>query len=193
LAVFFWEFQKRLSAVSHELKTRLESYSVMNIGEVPQQLPEIVEPLMRHTINEDTPNFTYPDLIYDDLERQNLLSIDHTITGLVDLDSIRTGDILYEFGHFLFNFVLCDPEADYSIIDLYIDELIKAGVIDPQDVPAVYGHIFRFAISDVMEFQQLSQNPIRQQYRMIDMKLLIQQYDQALTLASSFFRKRFSL
>lgn len=193
LAAFFWELQKRLSAVSQELKMKLESSSVMNIGEMPTQLPQIVRFFERYAGNGDLPKFRYPDLIHDDLERQNILSRNGKITGLVDLDSLRTGDILYEFGHFLFNFVLCDPGADFSVIDLYINELVKAGIIEHRDIPALYGHIFSFVVSDVIEFQQLSENPIRERYANIDMGLLLKQYDRALALASAYFSGIFSM
>lgn len=193
LATFFWQIQQRLSAVSEQLKKRLTSPSVIKIGAMPEQLPAIAESLVRHSPGESAPDFAYPDLIHDDMERQNILSIRDEITGLVDLDSIRTGDILHEFAHFLFNFALCDPQANWSTVDVYMNTMIKAGIIRPKDIPSLHAHVYRFAISDVIDFKGLTVHPQCEQHTMIDLKLLVQQYDRALALASSFFRKEFSL
>lgn len=192
-AKFFWELQVKLSAVSQEIKKVLEASSVMNTGTFPPQIPNMAHPLMKYSKGENNADFKYKDLIHDDMERQNILSIDNEITGLVDLDSLRSGDILYEFGHFLFNFVLCDPDADLTIIELYINEVIKAGIIKPKDLPSLYRCIFQFAISDIFEFERLSLNQTLKQHKDINLKLLVKQYDVALSLAAEFFRVEFAL
>jgi len=102
-AKFFWGLQVRLSAVSEKLKKILSTPSVMNTGEFPPEIPEEAQPLLKYANGENYAEFKYKDLIYDDMERQNILSVDDRITGLVDLDSIRTGDILG---------VVYDPMAD---------------------------------------------------------------------------------
>lgn len=158
---------------------------------MPASLPDIAKPLGKYAPEEDVPQFTYPDLIHDDMERQNILSVDNAITGLVDLDSIRLGDKLYEYGHFMFNFVFCDPKADFATAALYIDELINAGMVNPKDIYSLYSYIYQFAISDVVDFQDLTQNPVLMQHAMIDMNLLVHQYDHALSFASNFFRSEF--
>lgn len=165
----------------------------MNIEPSPNTIPSFAQPLMKHSQGAKQADFIYRDLIHDDMERQNILSINDNITGLVDLDSIRTGDILYEFGHFIFNFVLCDPDANLSTIDLYINELIKAGIIDPKDIPSLYNCIFQFVISDILDFQRLTLNQTLNQHKQIDLELLVKQYDKALTLAADFFRVEFAL
>ncbi|MCF7906005.1 phosphotransferase [Candidatus Gracilibacteria bacterium] len=191
LAVFFWQFQKDLSAMSSSLKRRLQAQSVSNVTEIPENPPDDFSHLYDYSSGVLSPEYRYPDLIHDDMERQNILISGNDITGLVDLDSLRTGDILYEFGHFLFNFVLCDPRADLAIIDLYVNEIIISGIIKPEDIPHLYKHIFYFIISDIIEFKFLSEQPHSPQHKAIDMKLLISQYEAALSKANTFFRKTF--
>jgi len=193
LAIFFWQLQKRLSAVSTRLKERLASDSVIKIGAMPKQLPEVAKPLVRYSSEGNAPDFTYLDLIHDDMERQNILSVRDKITGLVDLDSIRTGDILHEFAHFLFNFALCDPQANWSILDVYMEELIKAGIILPKDIPYLHTYVVRFALSDVIDFEKLVSQPQCEEHRKINLRLLVSQYEHALALASTFFHKEFAL
>lgn len=120
----------------------------------------------------------------DDLERQNILCTGNKITGIVDLDSIHSGDILYEFGHFLFNNVFCDPEVDTETTILYLSKLISSGIINPGDIPLLYGYIYQFAISDIIDFQDLLETT---QQEIIDIELLISQYEEALSFASHFF------
>ncbi len=191
LASFFWQVQTRLSATNSDLKARLEFPSVTNIGDIPDLLPDVVQPLLKYSPEKDQPAFSYPDLIHDDLERQNILNVGNKVTGLTDLDSLRTGDVLYEFGHFMFNFVFCDPDAKPSTAAKYIDKLIIAGTINPRDISSLYDHIYQFTISDVIEFHNLHKKPTQKQHRLIDMDLLIHQYDKALSFASSFFRAEF--
>lgn len=187
LAAFFWQAQEGLSAVPEALKARLAVPGVMNIEDWAERIPVVATPLLKYAPAGEIPAFKYPDLIHDDLERQNILSTGNLITGVVDLDSIRTGDVLYEYGHFLFNNVLCDPNVNTSVLAIYIDEFLKAGRINPRDLSALCSHIYQFAISDVIVFNDLSSNPISPQHRIIDMDLLVQQYERALSVASNFF------
>lgn len=187
LAKFFWEFQKGLSAAPDHLKTQLTRPSRVTIGQIPESFPDLAEPLEKYAPEDEAPEFMYPDLIHDDLERQNILSIGDKITGIVDLDSVRSGDILYEFGHFLFNNVFCDPNADNATAAVYIEELMRTEIVNPQDISAIYSYIYQFAISDIADFQDLIQNPKTNQNISIDLELLVRQYDIALSLAHEFF------
>ncbi len=187
LAAFFWQVQEGLSAAPDSLKKRLAVPGVMNVVDWIERIPEIAIPLLRYAPTEEIPTFEHPNLIHDDLERQNILSVGNTVTGLVDLDSIRTGDVLYEYGHFLFNNVLCDSNVNTAVLSIYIDEFLKAGRMNPIDLASLYSHIYQFVISDIIEFDDISSNPFLPQHRMIDMDLLIQQYEQALSVASDFF------
>lgn len=192
LAKFFWQLQKNFSTTAPDLKKILSSESVSNVSSIPLNPSEDFSHLYEYSTGILDPEYRYPDLIHDDMERQNILSIKDNITGLVDLDSIRMGDVLYEFGHFLFNFVLCDTNADMSTIDIYINEMIVAGIINPKDIPHLYNHIFYFIISDIIEFKDLSKTATDPQHKMIDMELLIRQYESALSKANTFFKKTFS-
>ena len=188
LATFFWKLQGGLSAAPENLKDQLRSPSRATIGKMPEQLPDIAKPLERFGPSQGIPEYRYPDLVHGDLERQNILSGDNTVTGVVDLDSIRAGDILYEYGHFLFNNVCCDPQADNSTAQVYIDTLRDSGRIDPRDIPSLYGHIYHFAVSDIVDFKDLTDNYKGDPKDIIDLELLVTQYEQALQFASDFFR-----
>ena len=191
LATFFWQFQDELSATSKELKNRLKVHGVMRIEDWKERIPEIADPLKKYA-PEEFPPFKYFDLVHDDLERQNILSVGNKITGVVDLDSIRMGDVLYEYGHFLFNNVLCDPNVNSSILSIYIAELCNARRIKPEDRSLLYSHIYQYAISDIIDFQDLKPSLTLPQHRMIDMDLLVQQYERALSVASDFFNNNHS-
>ena len=190
-ATFFWQLQRQLSSISPQLKRRLSSAPTIKIGDIPEKLPDSTRPLIRHAPKDDIPDFRYPDLIHDDMERQNILSVRTKITGIVDLDSIHTGDIFHEFAHFLFNIALCDPDARKATIDIYINELIQAGCIVSKDIPLLHAYVYRFAISDVIDFEGLTLRPQYGQHTMIDLPLLVEQYDRALALSSDFFRHGF--
>ncbi|MDO8610901.1 MAG: aminoglycoside phosphotransferase family protein [bacterium] len=186
LATFYWQFQDELSTTSKELKDRLKAPGVMRIEDWKDRIPEIAAPLKKYS-PEEFPPFKYFDLVHDDLERQNILSVGNKVTGIVDLDSIRMGDVLYEYGHFLFNNVLCDPSVDSSILSIYITELCNARRIKPEDRSSLYNHIYQYAISDIIDFNDLKSNLTLPQHKMIDMDLLVQQYERALSVASDFF------
>jgi len=187
LATFYWRLQEGLSSAPDDLKAQLTNASRETIGKMPERIPEIAKPLEKYAPFQGIPAFKYPDLIHDDLERQNILSVDGEITGVVDLDSIRSGDILYEFGHFLFNNVFCDPQATRSTAMFYIDTLKKAGIIRLEDIPSIYGHIYRFAVSDIVDFEDLRQNFRGNPDDIIDIKLLVKQYERALGFAADVF------
>jgi len=193
LSSFFWKLQAALTKTPHSEKQTLASNAVTNVEQLPCNLPPEITPLTKYQRNDDQTQYYYPDLIHDDLERQNILSVDTQITGLVDLDSLRTGDILYEFSHFLFNFALCSPDASHKTIEIYIGALIKAGIIEPSDIPLVYQYIYQFVIRDIVEFKDLRENPSSKQHQLIDIPLLVQQYDKALSLALDFFKREFSI
>ena len=187
LAPLFWDLQRELSAVPEELRAPLKEPSRGTIGKMPEELPREALPLQRFAPTEGIPSLKYPDLIHDDLERQNILSDGERVTGIVDLDSIRSGDILYEFGHFMFNNVFCDPEANHDTAELYIKELRRADIIDPSDISSIYGHMYRFAVSDIVDFKDLLEHPIPGKEVTLDLDLLVRQYEHALTFASDFF------
>ncbi|MBU0766449.1 hypothetical protein KKF55_01530 [Patescibacteria group bacterium] len=191
LAGFFWKFQKSLSDIPNTLKTQLESDSVCNVDEYPAEFPAIYAQLSKYDPKKE-PQFRYPDLTHDDMERCNILSVRNAVSGVVDLDSLRMSDVLYQFAHFLFNFALCDPEADMDTIDIYIDEAVKAGLIAHEDLPELYSHIYKFMIGDVIEFKEVHDSAVVSQQRATDIGLLVEQYDKAMAFAQDFWRQEFS-
>jgi hypothetical protein len=161
LACFFWDFQAALSETPHELKGQLPSSWKTDI------------PLH------------YPDAVHGDFERQNLLCSQDKVTGVVDLDAFRQGDVLYEFSHFLFNFVFCDPEYTPSKVAVYFNELVKAGKIDDEHLRLVQTYMTDFSVKDLSGFVELSGS------HEIDLAAILGHYTKALHLASNFFRSEF--
>lgn len=161
LARFFWDFQSAISETPHELKGQLPS-----------------------SWKTDLP-LHYPDIVHGDLERQNFLCSQGMVTGVVDLDAFRQGDVLYEFSHFLFNSVFCDPEYTSSKVDIYFNELVKVGRIDEVHLPMVYWYITDFSAKDFSGFIELSGS------HEIDLKAILAHYTKALHLATNFFHNEF--
>ncbi|MFI5270964.1 MAG: phosphotransferase [Candidatus Saccharimonadales bacterium] len=193
LARSFWALQLGLSDVPENVKRVL-----LPAREIPDQhsrtdLPDYVQPLLRLKPS-DLSRYhmpVYGDLVHDDMERQNVLSVGSEVTGIVDLDSLMVGDVLYQFGHFVFNFAFCDPNADLETADPYLEELEKAEVILPKDVPAIYPHIYDFVLNDLAEIEILKAHSGLDDERAIDLEALCLQYQDALNLARRFFNHHY--
>ena len=178
LASFYWRLQQGLCSVPQEQKNVLKAPSRIIKGVIPQEIPEIAKPITDYETENNPPIRSYADLIHDDMERQNILSEGSKITGVVDLDSIHEGDILYEFSHFMFNMVFCDPRANSQVAVQYIDALEEARIIDPHDIPTIYAYMYRFALSDVADFEDLWTNSNVTE-RLPRLDVLVSQYAQA--------------
>jgi hypothetical protein len=191
LARFFWQVQGGLSGTPEHLKEVLQSPSRDSKNSFPEELPKQAKPFEPFAPEEGTPLPVYPDLIHDDFERQNILSVRNRITGLSDLDSVRQGDVLYEFGHFIFNIVFCDPASDDAVAHTYIEELANSGLVEAEHIPAVYTNIFRFAVSDIVDFLDLNQSSGLAPDKLTDVGLLVRQYTRALGMARKFFQTHY--
>ena len=192
-AGFFWDVQEGLSAAPEQFKAILKEPSRSNKSTFPEEIPPVALALERFAPEDGLDAPAYPDLIHDDMERQNILCGPDEITGLVDLDSIHQGDVLYEYSHFLFNVGFCDPWADFHTVSVYLDKMHDAGVIAEEDVPAIYGQMYRFAMADIAEFQNLIEHSSVDSSRLVDLEVLAHQYERALRLANRYFRSEYSL
>jgi hypothetical protein len=98
---------------------------------------------------------------------------------------------LYEFGHSLFNLAFCDPRYTDSVAGLYLRLAQREQVIDPAHFPALYTHIYRFAVSDMADFEELNTSGGLPPERQTDLAKLSAQYAQALARARAFFRRQY--
>lgn len=193
LARFFWDLQRGLSAAPDARKQALQNPHAVHKIEIPEVLPESLKPLTNHAPAgyEPTTIPAYPDLVHDDLERQNILLLGSRVTGLVDLDSLMSGDILYEFGHFLFNSVFCDPAATLDTPIIYLEELEKAGMIASADISALHSSIYRFVLYDMFETQEIAQRYQRSNESSAALVQWVAHYEKGLLLAKRFFECHF--
>lgn len=180
LAAFFWKLQAALSTANRAVDINVPQKSGHS---TVQYIPEVLKPF---SVDYPTNEEYYPDLVHGDLERQNILSEGNKVTGVVDLDAIRHGDILAEFSHFLFNHVFCDPEANENTADIYINELVKSGCIQSAHIPLIYRYVFQFSVNDILGFIEVSKE------KPVDLSALVNHYKQALLLASTFFEQNTS-
>lgn len=188
LADFFWDVQRGLSGTPDELKDILQGPSRANKSTFPSEIPGVARSLERFAPETDVELDGYVDLIHDDMERQNILVSGDRVTGLVDLDSIHKGNILYEFGHYFFNLAFCDPCADFTTASIYMDGLRRDGTIRPEDIPTLYEQMYKFAMADIAEFQDLIENSSIDSKRLVDLEVLTRQYEKALMLADRYFQ-----
>lgn len=191
LTPFFWQTQQGLTRTSEAIKAVLARPSRDTKGTVVGGLSERAGQLILYAPGNTEPLPTYPELIHDDMERQNILSVHNKITGLVDLDSIHRGDVLYEYAHHIFNIVFCDPHANMETAQAYMQVANRMGIIEPADLARAYDHMYAFALSDIMDFEALDADSELPPDRKLDLDLLVQQYTKALMLAQAFFRKQY--
>lgn len=127
----------------------------------------------------------YKALVHSDMERHNLLhGKSGNIAGIVDVDSILTGDLLFEYAHLMMNQVFTDPSYKASDADLYINALIDAKMIDNEDVSLLPSMVRLFAAEDILYYHQNDRS------QKTNLSLLVKIYEQGLVRASDFFSAR---
>lgn len=122
-------------------------------------------------------------LVHSDFERQNiLLSPEGMVSGIVDFDALRRGNLLYEFSHTLFNFVCCDPTPGVMAVDIYREDFIRMGILPEDTLRKVYSQISRFCIEDLLGFLEIACR------RPFEIDKLIEHYTGALLFAYNNFK-----
>lgn len=122
-------------------------------------------------------------LVHSDFERQNiLLSPEGMVSGIVDFDALRRGNLLYEFSHTLFNFVCCDPAPGVMAADIYREDFIRMGILPEDSLKKVYSQISRFCIEDLLGFLEIACR------RPFGIGKLIEHYTGALLFAYNNFK-----
>jgi nicotinic acid mononucleotide adenylyltransferase len=124
----------------------------------------------------------YPALVHTDMERHNLLhDRQGKVLGVVDVDAIMGGDILYEYAHLMMNFVFTDPAYKTSCVDAYLEELNSAGMVKAEDISLLPAMIRLFAAEDLLYYHQHDQTA------KTDLSRLAAIYETAIERADSYF------
>ena len=125
----------------------------------------------------------YPTLLHRDFERQNLLHLKSgKVSGIVDVDSLMEGDLLFEYGHAMMNFVFSDPAYTTRYADHYIDAMLQHGLIHQEDIALMPRLIRSFAAKDLVDYHRYDENPPK-----TDLARLSVIYETALNRMQSFF------
>ena len=102
----------------------------------------------------------YPALVHHDMERQNFLHDDTgKVTGIVDADSFKKGDLLFEYTRCMMNFMFSDPEYKPQYADHYMRALEKFGMIDPEDISLIPELVRAFIAKDLLDYCRYDHPP----------------------------------
>ncbi len=127
----------------------------------------------------------YPTLLHRDFERQNLLHLKSgMVSGIVDADSLMEGDLLFEYGHAMMNFVFSDPTYVPRHAGHYIDAMLRHGLVDREDIALMPRLIRSFAAKDLVDYYRYDETPPK-----TDLARLSAIYDRALGRVEGFFRE----
>lgn len=188
VAKAFWDLHSHLPeklSVSNNFTAITSLASVKNYTFSNKDTNELWTRLMAKASECDHHELDKPQVVHADMERQNVLFCNSRVSGIVDLDAIREGDLLFEFSHFLFNFICCDPLATKEKMDLYIDAAIEAGSIDEKDLVKIHSYICKFCIADILSFIEVTQQ------RKTNIAALIKQYSNAINFSNRYFRNAY--
>lgn len=188
IARVFWNLHKQLPRAMASASKRGMAIDRDGCRDVLQRkgIKEAWQKLKEHTDGCQQYDQYYPHIVHSDMERQNVLFLNNKVSGIVDIDAIREGDILFEFSHFLFNFVCCDPCASAETMDFYLEEAIKAGVITESDLVKIHFFICEFSVNDILSFLEV------EEHRPIDISALINHYVSAVNFSKKYFRHALS-
>ncbi len=126
----------------------------------------------------------YPTLLHRDFERQNLLHLNSgMVSGVVDADSLMEGDLLFEYGHVMMNFVFSDPAYTPRDAEHYVDAMLRHGLVDQKDIALLPRLIRSFAAKDLVDYHRYDEIPPK-----TDLARLSSIYDMALNRMESFFK-----
>jgi hypothetical protein len=102
----------------------------------------------------------YPTLLHKDFERQNLLHLNSGIvSGIVDADSLMEGDLLFEYGHVMMNFVFSDPAYTPRYAKHYINAMLRHELVKRDDIALMPSLIRSFAAKDLVDYYRSDENP----------------------------------
>lgn len=140
VAKSFWTLHESLSTVPNPNCGVIDYRSLSHLfNEKSQPLPRLPVFMQRGFIldfiaTRNVP-LMYPSLIHCDMERQNILHDENgLVTGVVDVDALLEGDILYEYAHCVMDFVLTDPEYTEKKLDIFMECAEESHLIKSQDL-----------------------------------------------------------
>jgi hypothetical protein len=147
---------ERLGEINYSASDRLISRGI-SFSQLPACLHK--DYIADH-LETPSPSLRYPTLVHHDFERQNVLHApDGKVTGVVDADAFRMGDLLFEYVHCMMDFVLTDPQYQSSYLDHYITALRKAGMVRREHIALVPGLLRFFAARDLVNYYFYDQPP----------------------------------
>lgn len=102
----------------------------------------------------------YSTLVHHDMERQNFLhAADGEVVAIVDADSFKRGDLLFEYCRCMMNFMFSDPNYKPIYADHYMGALLDAGLVDPEDIRLIPELIDAFIAKDLLDYCRYESNP----------------------------------
>lgn len=188
VANVFWRIQKSLtdcSFVSSKLgkmdyvAVMKDMQSSVNFQDLPIYLQK---DFVADYLEASTLPLKYPALVHTDMERHNIL---HNtlgyVVGVVDADAIMLGDILFEYGHYLMNFIFTDPNYSPLYVEYYIKAMLSSGFILQHDIALLPSALRLFAAEDLLYYHK---NDIA---RKTDLPTLAHVYQIALQRVDAYF------
>lgn len=163
----FWSVHQSLSRYADIAGTRLGSVNYLPAPETGEPIIEfsdlpdflqnghIVEYLQAKTLP-----LKYPSLVHHDMERQNFLMDEEGIVlKIVDADSLKRGDILFEYSRCMMNFMFSDPAYKPIYPDYYMSAMLHAGMINPDDIKEIPHLIRAFVAKDLLDYCRYESDP----------------------------------
>jgi hypothetical protein len=133
-------------------------------------------------LNDASVVLKYPALVHTDMERQNLVHRKSgEVVGVLDLDSVMSGDLLFEFGHYLMNWAFSDPAYKPGNADLYLEAMARSGMINTDDARLLPMILRWFAAEDLLFYFRNDKT------HKTDLARLSKTYDVALERADAYF------
>jgi Ser/Thr protein kinase RdoA (MazF antagonist) len=188
VASAFWRLHSSLSKHSNEA----DRLGVMDYGSFMIEaqdkvkiaaLPDFMHRgfVLDYLASEPLPQ-KYPALVHTDMERHNILhDTSGHVTGIVDVDAIMSGDLLFEYAHVMMNYLFTDPDYAPSKADWYIEAMMDAGRIQSKDFILLPKVIRSFAAEDLFYYLH---NDVS---RKTDLERLSQIYEVGVQRMDSYF------
>lgn len=190
IAQSFWSLHATLGRHTDQIGTKLGQvhYLPASESEYPaiefSELPDFLQTgLIIEYLQAETLPLKYPSLVHHDMERQNFLHDEKGIvTGIVDADSFKRGDVLFEYCRCMMNFMFSDPDYKPAYADHYMRALIESSVINAEDVKVIPELIRAFVAKDLLDYCRYESNPPK-----TNLSQLTAIYDKCLVHVEAYF------
>lgn len=189
IASSFWKLHKYLGQYQHVggHLGRVNYLPSFESGEPEIEFTEL--PMFLQTglvveyLQADQLPLKYPALVHHDMERQNFLhGANGTVVGIVDADSFKQGDVLFEYCRCMMNFMFSDPKYTTAYADLYMSALINSGIVDAKDIEHIPTLIRAFVAKDLLDYCRYESTPPK-----TNLSRLADIYDKCLNHVDNYF------